>query len=298
MCCDFGGGGSTQAPAPTDNKFTDALADIAKSNEQRAKDVFWPLEDQAVQMVQKFNTQDWKNQQIGAASADVGRSFAKARAASDADQASLGINPADGTRAFVNRGLTIGQAGADAAATSQARRLADITGYDTLAAMSGRGAVDMNAATGAASAGGNQYVGLQRNALSQEQQDNAGWGGIGSLIGGIGSFFLPSSKQLKTGVRPFTGGLSKLRTMPVKSWRYKPGAAVDGLTAPDDGGAPHIGPMAEDAQAAMGTGDGKTINVGDALGATMGAVQELDKKVSRLERGNRPAARAQIQETL
>jgi hypothetical protein len=292
MCCDT----NPSAPAPQDNKFTDVLADIAQTNEARAKSTFWPLEDQAVQMVQKFNSQDWKNQQIGAASADVGRAFAKARATSDADEASMGINPADGMHGFVNRGLTIGQAGADAAATTQARRAADITGYDTIAAMSGRGAVDMNAATGAASAGGNQYVGLQQNQLRQEQINDQGMSGVGSLIG-LGLSFM-SSKKLKTNVRPFRGGLSAIRKMPVNSFQYKPGSSANGLTAPDDGAATHVGPMAEDFKDATGAGVGAAIPVQDALGLHQAAIKELDQKVSRLSRGSRPSARAQIGEVL
>src|SRR6266702_2760398 len=149
MCCDSP---SPSAPTPPDNKFTDALADIATSNEARAKSVFWPLEDQAVASVQKFQSQDWKNQQIGKASADVSRGFAVGRANTEANDSSLGLNPADGMHGFVERGLTIGQAGADAAATTGARERADITAYDTLAGMSGRGDAKMGLATGAAQA--------------------------------------------------------------------------------------------------------------------------------------------------
>jgi hypothetical protein len=274
MCCDT----NPSAPAPQDNKFTDALADIATSNAERAKSVYWPLEDRAIAAVNRFQSQDWKNQQIGKASADVARSFGIARANAAADEASLGINPNDGMHGYINRGLTIGQAGADAAATTGARERADVTAFDTLAGISGRGDAKMGIATGAAQAGGNQYVGLQRNELEQQNQNNAGWGGIGSLVGTIGSAFLLSSKEVKTGKRPFRGGLSAMRKMPVDTWKYKRGAA-GGMTD----GAEHVGPYAEDFQAATGSGDGKTINVGDALGVTMSAVKELDKKVSKLQ---------------
>jgi hypothetical protein len=290
MCCED----SPAAPAPQDNKFTDALADIATSNEQRAKSVFWPLEDQAVAAVQKFQGSDWKNQQIGKASADVARGFGVARANTEANDSSLGINPNDGLHSFVERGLTIGQAGADAAATTGARERADITGFDTLVGMAGRGDAKMNIGTAAAQAGGNQYVGLQRNALEQQQQDNSGMAGIGALAGtALGYWastgFAPfSSKTLKTDKRPFRAGLAAVRKMPVEAWKYKRGAAggmtIDGnaVHLPDDG-AEHVGPYAEDFQNATGTGDGKTINTGDALGVTMAAVKELDKKVSKLE---------------
>lgn len=68
--------------------------------------------------------------------------------------------------------------------------------------------------------------------------------------------------------------------MPVEEWRYKPDAPMG-----DGGAAKHVGPMAQDFQKATGKGDGTTINVVDAIGTTLGAVQELDAKVDKLARG-------------
>lgn len=61
--------------------------------------------------------------------------------------------------------------------------------------------------------------------------------------------------------------------MPVEQWKYKDGMG--------DGGE-HIGPYAEDFQAATGKGDGATIPVVDAIGVTMKAVQELNQKVDKI----------------
>lgn len=62
--------------------------------------------------------------------------------------------------------------------------------------------------------------------------------------------------------------------MPVEKWRYKEGTGMDD--------AEHVGPYAEDFKEATGLGDGKTINVVDAIGITMGAIQELSRKVDNL----------------
>lgn len=61
--------------------------------------------------------------------------------------------------------------------------------------------------------------------------------------------------------------------MPVEEWTYKQGVADEGR---------HIGPYAEDFQAATGKGDGKTINLMDAVGVNMKATQELSQKVEQV----------------
>ena len=63
--------------------------------------------------------------------------------------------------------------------------------------------------------------------------------------------------------------------MPVEKWRYKPGRG--------DGGE-HVGPYAQDFAAATGQGDGKSIDMISAIGVTMGAIRDLDKKVDKMAR--------------
>ena len=63
--------------------------------------------------------------------------------------------------------------------------------------------------------------------------------------------------------------------MPVDKWRYKPGRG--------DGGE-HVGPYAQDFAAATGQGDGKSIDMISAIGVTMGAIRDLDKKVDKMAR--------------
>lgn len=82
-----------------------------------------------------------------------------------------------------------------------------------------------------------------------------------------------SSRTLKTGFESVDeeAVLEKLVAMPVTTWRYK-----DGADQPL-----HMGPVAEDFQAAFGLSDGKGISSIDANGVTMAAVKGLHRKLER-----------------
>jgi hypothetical protein len=87
----------------------------------------------------------------------------------------------------------------------------------------------------------------------------------------------PSSRAFKTpdGSIDTAALLAAVSTLPVETWRYK---AETGLET-----RPHIGPYAEDFQAAFGVGDGVTINPIDAVGVCLAAIQALTQKVEALE---------------
>jgi hypothetical protein len=74
--------------------------------------------------------------------------------------------------------------------------------------------------------------------------------------------------------------LPAVRALEVEHWRYRP-AVAEALGLDQ---AEHIGPMAEDWQAATGLGDGVTINVIDAIGVLTKAVQELAAEVAELKK--------------
>lgn len=133
----------------------------------------------------------------------------------------------------------------------------------------------------------NQQYGNQLQAWSANRQaaaqDSAGfWGGIGSMAGTAAGLYLASSKDAKTNKRPVEGSaLAAIAGLPVEAWDYKPGMG--------DGGS-HIGPYAEDFQAATGQGDGKTIPVQDMLGLHTKAIQELGALLENIGTGNRRAS--------
>jgi hypothetical protein len=87
----------------------------------------------------------------------------------------------------------------------------------------------------------------------------------------------PSSRSLKSadGAVDTDALLAAVQNLPVETWRYK---AETGLET-----KPHIGPYAEDFQAAFGVGDGVTINPVDAMGICLAAIQALTRKVEMLE---------------
>lgn len=92
-------------------------------------------------------------------------------------------------------------------------------------------------------------------------------GTIGSLIGGAIAFF--SSEDLKHDYGHEPQLLKKLKNVRVNRWQYK----GDDKT--------HVGPFSEEFNKEFGidTDRPDMINVIDALGVTMGAIKELDKKV-------------------
>ena len=103
-----------------------------------------------------------------------------------------------------------------------------------------------------------------------------GFGGTGAILGGL--FGLLSDENAKENRRPVKTGsmLAALEEMPVEEWEYREGMG-------DGGAARHVGPMAQAFKRATGKGDGHTIPIVDAQGMTMGAIQELAKRLKRLE---------------
>ncbi|KEP68784.1 hypothetical protein DL1_08450 [Thioclava dalianensis] len=141
-----------------------------------------------------------------------------------------------------------------------------------------------NGSTASGFSGAMQGYGQQGNLLNTQYQQQmssyqANQANQSSLFGGLGSLagmaFSLSSKDAKENKRPVRGVLDVVKKMPVEKWKYKDGMA--------DGGE-HIGPYAEDFQRETGLGDGKRINIMDAVGVTMGAVKELSDKMDRVEK--------------
>ena len=123
----------------------------------------------------------------------------------------------------------------------------------------------------------NLYQSQLQGWQAQQQANNNMWGGIGNLVGtGIGAAAtIFSSKKVKKDKKKVNGALDAVNDMPVEKWKYKDGVA--------DGGE-HIGPYAEDFKKATGLGNGKEINIVDAIGLNMKATQELSDKVDKLNK--------------
>jgi hypothetical protein len=122
-----------------------------------------------------------------------------------------------------------------------------------------------------------------QNQLQAYQAKNAFLGDLAGAAGSVAGFAMMSSKDYKTAKRKPMSVLDAVRDMPVEEWEYKQGVG-------DGGGKKHVGPYAEDFQRATGLGNGKEISIIDAIGVTMGAVQELADKVDKMAAPKRAAA--------
>jgi len=93
----------------------------------------------------------------------------------------------------------------------------------------------------------------------------------GAFLSGAGVWTNASSRDLKAGFLPVDGGdiLDRVASLPITTWQYRA-----------EPGVLHIGPVAEDFQAAFGVGaDDKSIGTVDADGVALAAIQGLQEVV-------------------
>lgn len=115
------------------------------------------------------------------------------------------------------------------------------------------------------------YSTLSSNATSAS---NGLWSGVGSLLGaGMGLAFSSDENVKENKTAPKRSSRSAIDNMPIEEWDYKDGAG--------DGGH-HIGPYAQDFKRETGMGNGRSINVIDAIGTTMAATKEISGEVHDL----------------
>lgn len=292
----------------------------------RYQQVFKPEQDRYIKEARDWDSAERQANVAAEAKADVMSGAASAKQQSQRQMASMGVSPTSGRYAGIERANSTGTALAAAGAQNQARNQVRTQGLalqEGIANM-GQGATSTSAQqVGLGLNSGNSATGNKNAANAQWQGNNAimgqgfagqmqgyagqastlnnlygnqlqGWAaqnqassanssglmsGIGSIAGMAMSYF--SSEELKTDKKPVKGALAAVEAMPVEQWRYKEGV--------EDGGE-HIGPYAEDFHEATGKGDGTSIPVQDAIGVTMGAIQELARKVDRLESKRRATA--------
>jgi hypothetical protein len=293
--------------------------DWAKSDRARYESTFKPLEDEFIREASNYGSEERQDSLAAEARSDVLSAAAGERAAAQRDAASMGLNPASGRFAGLSRASELGTALGAAGAETNARQMVRDKGLALKADVAnlGRGlpaqsaqatALGLNAGGSAAGLYGaanqqylastgimgqgyrgamagyagqastlNQQYGQQLDAWrtqvsSQNTATSALFGGIGTILG---AGIMRSDENLKEDKSPIPEGeaLDAIRDMRVEEWSYKDGVADEGR---------HIGTYAQDFQAATGKGDGRTINLQDAIGLTMKAVQDLDAKVEGL----------------
>lgn len=276
-------------------KITDRWA---SQDRARAQTVFQPLQDKFIRDAARYDSGGRQRSAVREARADV---FSTSKAMADAstrEMASMGVRPDSGRWAGVRRAMGLDTALAAAGAGNMARSRVRAEGRALQADavnlgsglavnplsshMAGTSTV-ASGVSGAQQGLGQQMQGLGMNQNVKLQNAQVAAQGQGAMFEGLGTLagfaMMASDENIKEEITESEGNLDAVEKMPVKGWKYKPGSRAD------DGGVPHTGPMAQAFKKATGAGDGKNINPVDAIGVTMGAVQELSKKVDRMAQG-------------
>lgn len=266
----------------------------AADDRAREVEVFRPLQDAFIEEANTWDSAARKNEAGQQAVADVRQQVANTEAGRVRQAMAMGIDPrsarfnAGGREASLNAGLAA--AGAQNVARrrieqeAEAKRANAINMGSGLAVNPGTSMGLSNGALQAGGAGAMSGYGQQGSLLNtqynqQLQSWQANQNSMSSMMGGLGTVagIMLSDQNAKTDKKPLPEGeaLGAIRKMPVEKWRYKPGRG--------DGGE-HVGTYAQDFTKATGQGDGKTIDVISAIGVTMGAIRDLDKKVDKMAR--------------
>jgi len=292
--------------------------DMSRQDRQRYVEKFRPIEDEYIDEALKLGTPERQAEAAATAKADVLAASRERDATQQRQAAALGIDPRSGRYAGIARANDQQTALASAGAQNTARTAEEMRGIaakadlvnmgrglpSQAAAGAGQGAALLSSAANTQNAANAQFLAStgmmdrgfagqmqgysnQGNILqNQFETQSANWraqtaanaqsaAGLGSALGGLFGLFLPSDEDEKTDRKKTADGegIEAVRKMPVDKWKYKPEHGD-----PDE----HIGPMAKDFQNATGHGDGKTIPVVDALGVTMKAVKDVDKRLDRV----------------
>ena len=271
----------------------------AEEDRTRALEVFRPLEDQYIADAQNWDSPERIAAETNQAMGDVRLAAEQARGIRARDLAAKGISPDSGAAMAGGRADALNETLASAAAANGTRvRVQNEADAKMANAINlGKGlAVNPGAAMGLSNTAGQvgfsgamqgyqQQGGLlaaEYNArLGRHNSQQSMFGSIGGALGSVAGAFM-SSEDIKTDKTPVYGILEAVKALKTEKWTYKPGEG--------DGGT-HIGPYAEDFQAKTGLGDGKSINVIDALGVSLGSIKELAEEVAAMKKlVGKPAA--------
>ncbi len=312
----------------TDMNIQRANAARADEYADYERETFRPVEKRLVKDAEEYSTEGKREALATQAAADVNTAFTNTRAQEGRSLSRMGVNPNSGRFAALNNQLSLGQAATAAGAMTQTRTDAEQLGFARRMDAAGLGrnlagnastayGVSLNAGEGArtnAMAAGNQmgqgygaagqayggaassygqagniygqeFQGRMQGYQAQQQAQGAMWQGIGSAVGVGAGLAMRSSKDDKTNKAEVKKGsaLKGLRKLDVEQWDYKKGVEDEGR---------HVGAYAEDFKREFGVGNGKNINVVDALGVTMKSIQDLADKVDRIGGKATPVKRA------
>ncbi len=117
---------------------------------------------------------------------------------------------------------------------------------------------------------GSNYVDNQIRLLQSIDTGGKPWWQTAINVAGAAAPYvaMASSRELKEDIKPVSskGIMKKFRNLNIYEWKYK------------GDNERHIGPMAEDFKKVFGRGDGKTINIIDAIGTSLALNKALAEK--------------------
>lgn len=293
----------------------------AEELDARNKSVFRPLEDKIVADANSFDTEAKREELAGQALTDVNTAFGSARDQSARSQARYGVTPGSGRAASMETQITNAQALAGAGASTKARRDATAEGYarrmdavglgkgivgnqvtmQQVAQNGGAQAVaaagsGVNVAQSGAGLMGQGFGGAQNGLMNQasiynvanrfrSQADQQQQDAMEQVGKGVGYFVSDEDVKSGTGKPANTKkALEELDATKVDDgWTYDESKGAP----PGSGGSQHTGPMAQEVRKTMGNKvapGGKVIDMVSMNGKLMASMQELSKRVKKMER--------------
>ncbi len=292
---------------------------------------FRPVEQKLVADAQAYDTPERRDAAQAAARSDVEQAFGSTQDALSRSIGRTGATVGSGRALAMMQDQQFAKANALAGATTQATRNVEQQGYARMADAANLGrnlasnqatqvslglnagnsavansATGLNAATsgtaqvgqaystaiGANNAAGSLYGQVANIQNSVANTEAAGWNSLGSTAGlALAKYYSDETMKTGTGRRIDTKkALQQIQDTPVdEGWQYDPDKG-----GPNDDGAPHDGPMAQAVRRTMGehvAPGGKHIDVASMNGKILAGMQELGKRLDRLEDKPAPAAR-------
>lgn len=294
-------------------------ANWARSDRERYESTFKPIEDQFVQEASNYATPEKQAEAAAEAKADVATAAAASKAQAERSATAMGINPASGRYAGIDRAADLGTALASASAQNQARTQTRDRGLALKADVAnlGRGLPAQSAqATALGLNAGSSAVGLNQgtNAQYLASTDIMSSGYKGAMAGYAGQASTLNQQYANqiaawqaeqqanaasaSGIGSAIGGILGIglrfsdpdvkedkQEIPtgtaLKMVKEMPVEEWKYRPGYEDEGR-HVGPYADRYKEVTGLGDGHSIDMNDVVGLTMKAVQDLDDKVNRI----------------
>lgn len=281
-------GGSNDAQAKA-NSISDAqlqgmqfALDQARELSDYNKATFRPIEQQLAKTAQEYDTEGRRESAAQSAAGEVATEFDRTRQQAAKEMTRYGVDPS--TMQALGTASLLDEAKARAGAANKARSDVEAQGWSRMADVANLG---RNIASSQAtqqqigvSAGNSASDSAYKSAKLQQDEDKMLIEGVGQIGNYVGNLFASSDKNKKAGTGKMANAAKALkeveRTPVHEGWSYKD----------DPAKKKHTGPMAQDVKRVSGdkaAPGGKVIDMVSQQGRMMAAVQELSRRVKKLE---------------